>query len=262
MRASISGAMRKGRSGDESWLQSNNAATPEIRHVTSETHIPSTPRSTSATTETPELTLPRAAMRPVKVAFDVLMAAILFLAALPVFAIIWLLVRWDGGPGFYGHLRIGKHGVPFHCLKFRTMTVNSDQALADHLASNPAAAIEWSATRKLENDPRITPIGRFLRRTSLDEIPQLLNVLRTDMSLVGPRPVVEDELRYYGPNAGYYQAVRPGITGLWQISGRSDTSYEERVALDTRYVREWSFRRDLVILAQTLPAVLLQKGAK
>ncbi|GEN62408.1 hypothetical protein AOE01nite_06320 [Acetobacter oeni] len=139
---------------------------------------------------------------------------------------------------------------------------NSDQVLAEHLASNPEAAREWLASRKLTRDPRVTRIGKFLRRTSLDELPQLLNVLCAEMSLVGPRPVVQEELRYYGQNLYYYETVRPGITGLWQISGRSDTSYDDRVALDTRYVREWSLWLDLVILVRTLPAVLSQRGAR
>ncbi|MBB3881255.1 sugar transferase [Acetobacter oeni] len=198
----------------------------------------------------------------VKTILDVTSAALLIFVTFPVFAIIWLLVRHDGGPGFYKHRRIGQHGVPFSCLKFRTMLSNSDQVLAEHLASNPEAAREWLASRKLTRDPRVTRIGKFLRRTSLDELPQLLNVLCAEMSLVGPRPVVQEELRYYGQNLYYYETVRPGITGLWQISGRSDTSYDDRVALDTRYVREWSLWLDLVILVRTLPAVLSQRGAR
>lgn len=210
--------------------------------------------------------LPRVVtLRPgqgVKTVLDMAVAGFLLLLAFPVFAVIWCLVRLDGGPGFYGHPRIGRNGKTFGCLKFRTMVTNSAEALEQHLANNPAAAAEWEASRKLTHDPRITPIGRFLRKTSLDELPQLLNVLRREMSLVGPRPVVQDELKYYGDRVRYYKAVRPGITGLWQISGRSDTTYEQRVSLDTEYVLKWNLLLDLYILACTLPAVLTQKGAR
>ncbi|WP_243429732.1 sugar transferase [Acetobacter sacchari] len=199
--------------------------------------------------------------RSTKVALDIFGAALLLLAASPVLLVLWVLVRLDGGPGTYGHMRVGLNGKLFPCLKFRSMVVNSAQALDDILANDPVAAAEWAATRKLKNDPRITPVGRFLRKTSLDELPQLLNVLRLEMSLVGPRPVVESELDYYGRNARYYLAVRPGVTGLWQVSGRSDTSYGERVRLDTDYVRGWTLGRDIMILLKTLPAVLFQKGA-
>lgn len=199
--------------------------------------------------------------RSAKVILDLFGAALLLLAASPVLLALWVLVRLDGGPGTYGHMRVGLNGKKFPCLKFRSMVVNSAQALDDILASDPVAAAEWAATRKLKNDPRITPVGRFLRKTSLDELPQLLNVLRLEMSLVGPRPVVESELDYYGRNARYYLAVRPGVTGLWQVSGRSDTSYGERVRLDTDYVRGWTLGRDVMILLKTLPAVLFQKGA-
>jgi lipopolysaccharide/colanic/teichoic acid biosynthesis glycosyltransferase len=142
------------------------------------------------------------------------------------------------------------------------MVPNAEQALAELLARDAEAAELWSRSRKLQHDPRITLIGRFLRATSLDELPQLFNVLRGDMSLVGPRPVVTAELtEHYGPAAATYMAVRPGITGLWQVSGRSDTSYVERVALDVRYVQQFSFWGDLKILAKTVPAVLLRRGA-
>jgi lipopolysaccharide/colanic/teichoic acid biosynthesis glycosyltransferase len=142
------------------------------------------------------------------------------------------------------------------------MVLDADKRLAKLLAEDPAAAEEWAVRRKLPADPRITGIGRFLRATSLDELPQLLNVLRGDMSLVGPRPVVREELELnYGPAAAVYCATRPGITGLWQVSGRSDTTYAERITLDTRYVREWSLGLDLLILLRTVPAVLKRRGA-
>ena len=198
----------------------------------------------------------------VKRFFDVLAASFLLLFTLPVLAIIGCLVRKDGGPVFYGHERVGQNGVPFKCYKFRSMVVDSSSALERLLATDPQARKEWEATRKLTRDPRVTLIGRLLRKTSLDEIPQLFNVLKGDMSLVGPRPVVSKELEYYGPEVRYYEAVRPGITGLWQISGRSDTTYAERVALDSQYVKKWNLKLDILILLKTLPAVLLQKGAR
>jgi lipopolysaccharide/colanic/teichoic acid biosynthesis glycosyltransferase len=139
--------------------------------------------------------------------------------------------------------------------------VNGDRILADLLAKDPEAAAEWAATQKLRNDPRITPIGRFLRNTSLDELPQLLNVLHGEMSLVGPRPVVQSELSFYGENADYYMQARPGMTGLWQVSGRSDTTYEQRVRLDVWYVRNWTLWHDLAILLKTIPVVLFRRGA-
>ncbi|NHN87582.1 sugar transferase [Acetobacter sp. LMG 1627] len=193
---------------------------------------------------------------------DVVIASSLLVVALPVLGPLWGLVRLDGGPVFYGHVRIGRKGVPFSCYKFRSMVVDSDTVLDRLLKTDPSAAAEWAASHKLTNDPRVTRVGRFLRKTSLDEMPQLFNVIRGDMSLVGPRPVVTKELEYYGANVRYYKAVRPGITGLWQISGRSDTTYTERVMLDTDYVRKWSLWRDFIILLKTVPAVLLQRGAR
>jgi undecaprenyl-phosphate galactose phosphotransferase len=195
--------------------------------------------------------------------FDVIVSVLLILMLLPVLLVIAGLVAWGGGPVLYGHKRIGRGNRPFHCLKFRTMAVDSDKILANLLATNPEVAREWRQNFKLENDPRITRIGRFLRKTSLDELPQLLNVIRGEMSLVGPRPVVADELRYYyGENAGYYHMVRPGITGLWQVSGRSQTTYDRRVFLDTCYVRNWNLWTDVAILFNTVPSVLGGNGAR
>lgn len=197
-----------------------------------------------------------------KVALDLFVASLVLLAILPVLVVVYALVRLDGGPAIFGHMRIGRDGRPFRCLKFRTMAVNADSILAELLARDPQAAAEWEATRKLTSDPRITPIGRILRKTSLDELPQILNVLRLEMSLVGPRPIVGAEEVHYGKDMAYYTATRPGITGLWQVSGRSDTSYTRRVQLDNWYVRNWSLWRDVVILVKTIPAVLAQKGAR
>jgi exopolysaccharide production protein ExoY len=160
------------------------------------------------------------------------------------------------GPVIYAHRRVGQGGRSFPCYKFRTMVPDGDTVLARHLASDPEAAREWQETRKLRRDPRITRIGVALRASSLDELPQLLNVLRGEMSCVGPRPVVEEELERFGPHAAEYLAARPGLTGLWQVSGRSSLTYDERVLLDSRYVRDWSLAADLVILLRTVGALL------
>jgi len=197
-----------------------------------------------------------------KRALDILGAGIGLVLLSPFFLIVALLVRADGGPAFFAHQRVGRSGKLFGCLKFRSMVIDSQARLETLLANDPAARAEWEATRKLKNDPRITRIGRFLRSTSLDELPQLINVLRGEMSLVGPRPVQEAEIdRYYGASAAHYMAVRPGITGLWQVSGRSETSYESRVALDVAYVSRPSMVADLAILLRTPFAVLSRRGA-
>ncbi|HWX46546.1 MAG TPA: sugar transferase [Roseomonas sp.] len=187
-------------------------------------------------------------------------AALLFLA--PLLLLLSAIIMVDGGSPVFGHERVGRNGRSFRCLKFRSMVPNAGEVLAKLLKEDPEAAHLWATTRKLPRDPRVTAIGRFLRATSLDELPQLINVLRGEMSLVGPRPVVQEELtEHYGVAAVSYLSVRPGITGLWQISGRSDTTYAERVALDCRYVREFSFWSDLRILWRTIPAVLAGRGA-
>lgn len=198
----------------------------------------------------------------VKRGLDVVLALVLLAILSPLLLLLALMVRSDGGPAFYGHRRIGRNGAEFPCLKFRSMVLDADQVLKDLLARDPAAARDWAETRKLRHDPRVTPVGRFLRATSLDELPQIFNVLRGEMSFVGPRPVVNEELqKHYGSAAADYAAVRPGITGLWQISGRSDTTYGERVELDRRYVREFSLMQDLRIMVRTVPAVLARRGA-
>lgn len=189
--------------------------------------------------------------------FDIIVAsaALFFLAPLMLMlaGAIKLLM---GGEVLYRHRRVGFAGKFFSCLKFRTMVSNGDEVLERHFKTNPAAAEEWRRTRKLTNDPRITPYGYFLRKTSLDELPQLFNILRGEMSCVGPRPIVAEELHFYGDNAVEYFLARPGITGLWQVSGRSLATYEERVAFDLEYVRRWTLLDDVVILARTIPAVL------
>ena len=196
-----------------------------------------------------------------KLAFDVTAALLLLAAASPAMLLIAAMISADGGPVFYAQLRLGRGGLPFRCLKFRSMAVRSEQILAATLQRDPRAAAEWAVLHKLKRDPRVTPIGRWLRRTSLDELPQLLNVLRLEMSLVGPRPILPAESSRYGDDIAYYGCVRPGLTGLWQISGRSETSYRRKVHLDSWYVKNWTFARDLVILLRTIPSVLLRQGA-
>jgi undecaprenyl-phosphate galactose phosphotransferase len=206
--------------------------------------------------------LARPFSRALKAGFDQAVAGSLVLLFAPLLLALAALVRRDGGPAFYRHRRIGAAGRAFGCIKFRTMVTNSDRVLDDLLAADPAAAAEWAATQKLRDDPRVTALGRFLRRSSLDELPQLFNVLRGEMSLVGPRPIVQAEVARYGDEIEYYYETKPGLTGLWQVSGRSDTSYERRVRLDVWYVRNWTLWHDIAILLKTIPAVFLQRGAQ
>ncbi len=187
-----------------------------------------------------------------------LCALILFF---PLFLIFIPQIRKDGGSAFYGHTRIGKNGKPFKCWKFRSMSANGDEILKRHLADNPEAQAEWDRDFKLKDDPRVTKIGHFLRKTSLDELPQFWNVLKGDMSLVGPRPVVEQERKFYGAAFADYMSVKPGVTGLWQVSGRNNTTYEERVAMDVQYIREWSLGKDISILFKTVYVVITGHGA-
>jgi undecaprenyl-phosphate galactose phosphotransferase len=181
---------------------------------------------------------------------------------LPVMAAIAILIRLDSpGPAIFKHRRVGRHGRSFPCYKFRTMVPNAQELLAQYLASDPAIRAEWERDFKLKDDPRVSRIGKFLRATSLDELPQLFNVLRGEMSLVGPRPIVTGEVEKYGDYIHDYYLVRPGITGLWQVSGRSDTSYDERVRLDSWYVRNWTPWLDVVLLMKTVGVVLKGRGA-
>ncbi|MEF0940959.1 sugar transferase [Rhizobium sp. BR 362] len=194
--------------------------------------------------------------------FDVTAALMALIFISPIFVMLMLLVKLsDRGPVFYGHRRIGHNGKTFRCLKFRTMVVDGDRVLKAYLQANPRAMEEWRATRKLQNDPRVTLVGAVLRKLSLDELPQLINIIRGEMSVVGPRPVVEDELELYENAAIYYLQSRPGLTGLWQVSGRNDVSYASRVAFDTHYVKNWSLSSDVVIIAKTIPAVCLSRGS-
>ena len=196
-----------------------------------------------------------------KVLFDQGVALVMLTLLSPLLLALCALVRLDGGPALFGHKRLGEGGRRFKCLKFRSMVVDADVRLRSLLERDPAARAEWEATQKLRDDPRITSIGRVLRRTSLDELPQLLNVLRGEMSLVGPRPIVDAEIPKYGDDISFYYETRPGITGLWQVSGRSNTSYKYRVQLDVWYVRNWSLWHDVAILLKTVPAVFARDGA-
>lgn len=193
-------------------------------------------------------------LRPlVKRFLDIFGSALLIVFVLPVFLVISAIVFSKVGPRIiFAHEREGKDGRKFKCLKFRTMYLDADARLAEILETDPAARAEWDATRKLKNDTRILPvIGHFLRKSSLDELPQLFNVLIGDMSLVGPRPVVEEEIAFYGDDAALYYAMRPGLTGPWQVGSRSNTDYQTRVALDIHYVRNWTLLGDFMIVVKT-----------
>jgi exopolysaccharide production protein ExoY len=192
--------------------------------------------------------------------FAIAMAALIFLLPLMIVVAIAVFAH-DGGPIVFAHRRIGKDGKTFPCLKFRSMAVDAEQRLQDLLAADPQARAEWECDHKLRNDPRITELGAFLRRTSLDELPQLFNVLRGEMSLVGPRPIVAAEIAKYGRRFQHYCAVKPGITGIWQISGRNDTTYRARVAMDCIYSKTRNIGLDLAILFLTVPAVLQRRGS-
>jgi exopolysaccharide production protein ExoY len=197
-----------------------------------------------------------------KRAFDVLVALAALCIAAPVMIATSIAIKMlDGGPIFFVQNRIGFAGRSFPCLKFRTMEVGAEDKLKQYLLAHDWAAAEWNSSRKLKRDPRITLIGNALRRTSIDELPQLFNVLIGHMSMVGPRPVVADEIQYYGGDAQAYFSTRPGLTGEWQTSGRSDLSYPERVQLDCRYCSRWSFSKDLFIMLKTLPILVMRRGS-
>lgn len=193
--------------------------------------------------------------------FDVTVAVLVLVATLPVLGILCLLI-WaqDGGNPIFAHRRIGHRGKSFPCLKLRSMVRDSDARLKHLLETCPESAAEWARDQKLRRDPRVTLLGAFLRKSSLDELPQLVNVVLGHMSLVGPRPIVESEVARYGRYFHYYCSVRPGITGLWQISGRNDVSYRRRVAIDTVYSRSKTVGFDLWIMGRTIPALVFSKG--
>jgi lipopolysaccharide/colanic/teichoic acid biosynthesis glycosyltransferase len=193
---------------------------------------------------------------------NVSLAALALLFFLPLMVMVALAI-WcqDRGPVFFAHRRIGREGRRFSCLKFRSMAIDAEERLHEVLNDDPEAFAEWKRDHKLRRDPRVTRLGLFLRRSSLDELPQLINVLRGEMDLVGPRPIVDGEIPKYGARFKHYCAVNPGITGLWQVSGRNDASYRSRVAMDCVYARSKSVPLDLWILLATVPAVLLRKGS-
>lgn len=193
---------------------------------------------------------------------DIVIAATAIVFFLPLLLMIALAIKIaDPGPVFFRHRRIGRGGRSFACWKFRTMVVDAEARLAQILCTDPQAAREWAEHQKLAADPRVTALGNFLRRSSLDELPQLFNVLMGEMSIVGPRPIVETEAARYGQHFAVYCLVRPGITGLWQISGRSDIHYFERVLLDVRYISSRTMLRDLRIIVLTVPSVLAARGS-
>lgn len=197
-----------------------------------------------------------------KRALDLTLAVPMLIFLFPVLAMIGLAVRLgDGGNAIYAQPRRGRNGETFKCYKFRTMVPNADAHLKAVLASDPELAREWERDSKLRRDPRITPLGRFLRKSSLDELPQLLNIIRGEMSVVGPRPIPLYEAVRYKRDIACYDAMRPGVVGLWQISGRSDTCYEERVQIDAQYARTRSFWGDVIILLRAIPVVLFGRGA-
>lgn len=195
-----------------------------------------------------------------KRALDLLICVTTLTFFAPLMVLIAIAIRMTG-PVFFKQQRIGRNGELFHVFKFRTMAVDAEQRLADLLAADPVARLEWETLRKLTHDPRITLLGRFLRLSSLDELPQLINVLLGDMSIVGPRPIVPSEAVMYNRYIAAYCRVKPGLTGLWQVSGRNGTTYRRRVALDVCYSRRANLGLDILILFKTIPAVLKADGA-
>jgi len=201
--------------------------------------------------------------RAIKRIFDIVFSLSILVLFLPVFAMIALIVAITSkGAIVYAHSRVGRGGKKFGCYKFRSMYFDADKRLEELLKNNPELKKEWEKNFKLKNDPRITPIGSFLRKTSLDEFPQFWNVLKGDLSVVGPRPVIQDEIvKYYGDKAAFVLSIRPGLTGLWQVSGRSNTSYDVRVLLDEEYINKQSLALDIKLVLKTIPAMLTSRGA-
>lgn len=195
-----------------------------------------------------------------KRAFDLTLAVILLPVLAPVIGVLWVLALRDGGPGFFGHNRVGQGGIGFRCWKIRTMAVGAEQKLQAYLDGNPAAAAEWARDQKLTADPRVTRLGAFLRTTSLDELPQIWNVLKGEMSFVGPRPIVRDELAKYGVSIDAYLEQKPGITGLWQVSGRNSVSYSNRVRLDVEYNKRKSLASDVRLILLTGWSIVCATG--
>jgi lipopolysaccharide/colanic/teichoic acid biosynthesis glycosyltransferase len=216
----------------------------------------------SPTTFSPTCTAgtPRGYARFGKRMLDLVLAAALLPVLAPLIAVLCLLARRDGAPGLFSHSRVGQHGRAFTCWKIRTMVPDAQAQLAHHLSTDPSAAAEWARSQKLTNDPRVTRLGRFLRRTSLDELPQIWNVLRGDMSFVGPRPITEGELARFGLHAQTYLSLKPGVTGVWQVRGRSNGCYEERLRMDQSYALRISLWRDLFLILCTAFLVVWPTG--
>ncbi|MGP1276583.1 MAG: exopolysaccharide biosynthesis polyprenyl glycosylphosphotransferase [Caulobacterales bacterium] len=204
--------------------------------------------------------LDRPLARRAKRAFDILASAAALILIAPAMLAFAMLIRRDGGPALFVQPRVGKDGRTFGCLKFRTMCVDAEARLAEVLKTDPERAAQWETFQKLDNDPRITATGHWLRKFSLDELPQLINVLKGDMSLIGPRPMTLDQQSDYGPAFSAYVRMRPGITGLWQVNGRNATSFAERARLDDWYARNWSLWRDAVILIRTVREIVIPSG--
>ncbi|MEM6627328.1 MAG: sugar transferase [Pseudomonadota bacterium] len=197
-----------------------------------------------------------------KRAFDLAVAAPALLFFAPLLLCLWLTIRLqDGEDAIFRQARVGADGEVFELLKFRSMVIDAPMKLQAHLDANPTAAHEWARYQKLKSDPRITPIGGFVRKTSLDELPQLWNIIKGDMSIVGPRPILISQIDKHGDHFDAYKSVKPGVTGLWQINGRNETSFEERAKFDAEYAANWSFWLDLKIFLQTIPIVLFSRGA-
>jgi exopolysaccharide production protein ExoY len=260
--ASAAPAPRRGHGDDydeaESAVWESEGSTRDLHVVKGDgdTSIPPLPL-TESKSSTPSVFPEYASKR----AFDVVGAVLLSLLFAPLILLIVTLIRIEGEPILFWHKRIGRNGQMFHCIKFRTMVRNAEEALRHLLNEHPELRDEWTQNHKLRNDPRVSRVGRILRLTSLDELPQLWNVLRGEMSLVGPRPIVRAELLRYGRCASRYLAVKPGLTGLWQVKGRNDTTYRRRVAMDKFYIQNQSIFLDIYILAATPAAVLRRNGA-
>lgn len=198
---------------------------------------------------------------PVKRLIDIFLSVGILIILAPLLLIVALLIRRDGGPALYRQDRIGRNGKRFSIVKFRSMRVDADEVLAEILASDSAIKQEWDEFQKLKDDPRITPIGKFLRASSIDELPQFLNVLWGDMSVVGQRPILPEQVSAYGSHIAEYERARPGITGLWQISGRNEVNFETRVFMGSQYINRWTLWQDIKIMAKTPSAILFKQDA-
>jgi Undecaprenyl-phosphate galactose phosphotransferase WbaP len=193
---------------------------------------------------------------------DLIIVTITGVLLMPLFAVLAILIKFTShGPIFYGHQRVGLNNTRFKAWKFRTMVAGAEKAIDDYLDRHPELREEWERDHKLKDDPRVTPIGRFMRKWSIDELPQIWNVLRGEMSAVGPRPIVENEIETYGEHFDTFCSVLPGMTGLWQVCGRNDTTFDERIQLGIYYIHHWSPWLDLYLLAKTVKTVLFTKGA-